>query len=247
MHTLASDHSTLLQHLTELRKRLLRSFLALAGVFLSLVNFSANLYHFVARPLLQQLPKGAHIIATTLVSPFFAPLKLTLFIALFIAMPYILSQIWQFISPALYPQEKKFGACFLSIGIALFYLGVGVNYYWVAPRVFAFFIHHTPKGVVMMTDIHHYINFILSLSLALGLVLETPLIVCLMVTSGWVSRQRLTHKRKYVFVGSFIIAMVIVPPDVLTQVVAATAIYTLFELGLFATKFYPNRKRNENT
>jgi sec-independent protein translocase protein TatC len=223
---------TLVSHLLELRDRLLRSVIAVLVCFVPLAFFQNQLFTLVARPLIQQLPAGTSLIATSVVSPFMAPLKLSLIVALFIAMPYVLFQIWGFVAPGLYKRERRFALPLLVSSIALFYAGIAFAYYVVFPLMFQFLASTTPEGVKMMTDIASYLDFVLLLFLAFGIAFEMPVAVVLLVTSGLVKLDVLTRNRGYVILGIFIIAAFLTPPDAVSQSFMAVPMYLLYELGI---------------
>jgi len=223
---------TLLSHLIELRSRLLRAAVAVLVLFVCLVPFSQTIFTLVAEPLMQQLPEGAEMIATQVASPFLTPFKLTLFVALFFAMPVVLYQIWRFVAPGLYKKEKRFAFPLLVSSILLFYAGIAFAYYVVFPLMFRFFAGVTPEGVTMMTDISAYLDFILALFFAFGLAFEVPIATVMLVWSGLVKTATLRGARAYVFLGAFIIGMFLTPPDAISQTLLAVPIYILYESGL---------------
>jgi sec-independent protein translocase protein TatC len=223
---------TLLSHLIELRSRLLKAAVAVLVLFVCLVPFAENIFTLVAEPLMQQLPEGAEMIATQVASPFLTPFKLTLFVALFFAMPVVLYQIWQFIAPGLYKKEKRFAFPLLISSILLFYGGVAFAYYAVFPLMFGFFAAVTPEGVTMMTDISAYLDFILTLFFAFGLAFEVPIATVMLVWSGLVKTSTLRGARAYVFLGAFVAGMFLTPPDAISQTLLAVPVYLLYESGL---------------
>jgi len=235
---------TFISHLTELRTRLLRSILLILIVFLGLFYFSNDIYSWLAAPLFKNLPADSSMIATEVASPFLAPFKLTLFSAVFISMPYLLYQAWSFIAPGLYKNERRFVLPLLFSSITLFYAGIGFAYYVALPLLFGFFTAVAPEGVTVMTDISRYLDFVLKIFFAFGLAFEVPVATILLVWSGFTSVQSLKKNRPYVIVGSFVLGMLLTPPDIISQVLLALPIWCLFELGLFLSlKFGP---KNEN-
>jgi sec-independent protein translocase protein TatC len=233
---------TLISHLLELRDRLLRSVIALAVCFTPLAFFQNELFTLVAKPLIDKLPEGTSLIATSVVSPFMAPLKLTLIMALFLAMPYILYQVWGFVAPGLYKHERRFAVPLIVSSIVLFYGGVAFAYYVVFPLMFQFLAATTPVGVKMMTDIANYLDFVLMLFLAFGIAFEMPVAVVLLVATGLVKLEVLTRNRGYVILGIFIIAAILTPPDAVSQCFMAVPMYLLYELGIvFARLMRKNR------
>ena len=227
----------LIEHLTELRQRLINVIVALLAVFLSLVYFANHIYSFVAEPLRRFLPDGATMIATEVASPFLAPFKLTLVVAAMVVMPYVLFQAWAFVAPGMYRQEKRFALPLLASSIVLFYSGVAFAYYVVCPMVFGFFTSVSPAGVTVMTDINHYLNFVLTMFFAFGFAFEIPVATVLLVWAGITTPQALTSKRPYIVVGCFVIGMVLTPPDVFSQTLLAVPMWMLFEVGVWASRW----------
>jgi sec-independent protein translocase protein TatC len=227
----------LIEHLTELRERLIRVIVTLLAVFLSLVYFANNIYSFVAAPLRRFLPDGATMIATEVASPFLAPFKLTLVVAAMAVMPYVLHQAWAFVAPGMYRQEKRFALPLLISSIVLFYCGVAFAYYVVCPMVFGFFTSVSPVGVTVMTDINHYLNFVLTMFFAFGFAFEIPVATVLLVWTGITSPAALVSKRPYIVVGCFVLGMVLTPPDVFSQTMLAVPMWMLFEVGVWASRW----------
>lgn len=227
--------SRITDHLTQLRTRLLRCALAIAVAFGALFPFAQTLYSYVSQPLRNYLPEGTSMIATGVTSPFLAPLKLTLMIALFISMPVVLHQVWGLIAPAVYRQERRIAAWLLAVSVLLFYGGMAFAFFLVFPMMFGFFASVTPDGVAMMTDIGLYLDFILALLLAFGLAFEIPVATFLVIWAGVTDVQTLRKSRPYVIVGCFVVGMVLTPPDVFSQTLLAVPMWILFELGLLAS------------
>jgi sec-independent protein translocase protein TatC len=223
---------TLISHLLELRTRLLHAVMAVGICFVPLAFFQNELFTLVARPLIEKLPAGTSLIATSVVSPFMAPLKLSLVGAVFLAMPYILSQVWGFVAPGLYKRERRFALPLVVSSIVLFYVGVAFAYYVVFPLMFQFLASTTPTGVKMMTDIASYLDFVLLLFMAFGIAFEMPVAVVLLVATGLVKLEVLTRNRGYVVLGIFIIAAFLTPPDAVSQTFMAAPMYLLYELGI---------------
>jgi sec-independent protein translocase protein TatC len=223
----------LVAHLTELRDRLLHSVLAVLVIFIGLFYFANDIYAFVSAPLRELLPEGATMIATEVASPFLAPFKLTMVVAVFLAMPYILHQTWRFIAPALYRSERRLALPILVSSIVLFYGGLAFAYYVVFPLIFAFFSSATPEGVSVMTDINSYLNFVLKLFFAFGIAFEIPIATVLLISAGVTSADALAAKRPYVVVVCFIAGMLLTPPDIISQTLLAIPVWLLFEVGLF--------------
>jgi len=230
------DDSTLIGHLIELRRRVLRALIGLALVLLALLPFAHRMYHLFAQPLLDALPAGAHLIAVEVASPFFAPLKLALFVALLIAMPWLLYQAWAFVAPGLYRREKRLAFPLLISSVLLFYTGCAFAFFIVLPSVFAFLTAITPDGVAMMTDINAYLSFVLVIFFAFGISFELPVALVILVLLGWVSAEQLRAWRGYAIVGIFILAAIITPPDVISQLLLAIPMCLLYEAGIIAAR-----------
>jgi sec-independent protein translocase protein TatC len=237
---------TLVSHLLELRDRLLHSVIAVVICFVPLAFFQNELFTLIAKPLIDQLPEGTSLIATSVVSPFMAPLKLSLILALFIAMPYVLYQVWGFVAPGLYKRERRFALPLIVSSIVLFYTGVAFAYYVVFPLMFKFLASTTPVGVKMMTDIANYLDFVLLLFLAFGIAFEMPVAVVLLVATGLVKLEVLTRNRGYVILGIFIIAAFLTPPDAVSQSFMAIPMYLLYELGIVFARMIQKSRRSES-
>lgn len=232
-------------HLVELRNRLVRVLAVLAVGFFALVYFRNDLYAAISLPLRQLLPAGSTMIATDVTAPFMAPFKLTFFVALFLGVPYILHQIWGFVSPALYQHEKRVAVPLLVSSILLFYAGVSFAHFITLPAILGFFTKVGPAGVAMMTDINLYLDFVLKLYLVFGFTFEIPVAVFLVIWSGIVSSDTLIDKRRYVIVFCFFIAMFLTPPDAISMAMLAVPMWLLFEAGLFFGRLMEKRKRAE--
>ena len=224
------------EHLIELRHHLIKICVAVLVIFLALVGFSRELYDFLSNPLVAQLPANATMIATDITSNFMAPIRLTVFVAAFFAMPYILYQIWSFVAPGLYKKEKKIAIPVLMSSIFLFYAGVAFSYFIVLKGVLKFFIMFAPQNVLPMTDIDSYLSFALKLFMVFGLTFEIPVVTLLLILTGVVSIQSLEDKRRYIIVGCFAVAAVVTPPDGVSMLMLAIPMWLLFELGLFLAK-----------
>jgi len=229
---------SLFDHLLELRSRLLKAILGVLLVFCSLAYFAQDIYQYLAQPLLQTMPSGSQMIATDVTSPFFAPFKLTIVISVFIAMPYILYQIWSFVAPGLYRNEKKLIAPLMLGSTILFYSGIAFAYFVVFPVVFAFFTSVAPEGVVIATDITSYLDFVLKLFFAFGAAFEIPVAIILLCWTGVTSPNSLRQKRPYVVVGAFVIGMLLTPPDIISQSMLAIPMLILFEIGIIIASMY---------
>ena len=222
----------LLTHLLELRQRLIRAMLGFIIVLLPLAYYARQLYHALAEPLLGLLPAGGSMIATEVASPFITPLKLAALVAFAISLPWVLYQVWAFVAPGLYRNERKLIIPLLVTSTLLFYVGVAFAYFLVLPRIFEFFLSVSPSGVAVMTDISHYLTFVIRLFMAFGLAFETPVAIVLLAWTGFVTPQKLAGQRQYVLVGVFIVAAIITPPDILSQCVLAVSMYLLYEMGI---------------
>lgn len=232
-----------ISHLIELRDRILRMVVAVFVVFLFLFPFANDIYTFVAAPLMAHLPEGSTMIATEVASPFLTPFKLALVSAVFLAMPYILSQFWAFVAPGLYRHEKELVVPLLVSSTALFYLGMLFAYFVVFPLVFAFLTASAPDGVAVMTDISHYLSFVLTLFFAFGVAFEVPIATILLVWMGIVTPEGLVQKRPYIIVAAFVIGMLLTPPDVISQTLLAVPMWVLFELGVVFSRIVMRRRR----
>lgn len=237
-----AEDMPLVAHLTELRSRLLRIVAIWMLVFACLFYFANDLYTFIAEPLRVFLPEGTSMIATDVASPFLTPFKLALVSALFLAMPFVLHQIWGFIAPGLYRHEKRLAIPLLASSIVLFYSGMAFAYYVVFPLVFGFFTSTAPAGVAVMTDINKYLDFVLTLFMAFGLSFEIPVATVLLVLTGAVDVAKLREIRPYVVVGCFVIGMVLTPPDVISQALLAIPMWLLYEVGILFSLLLKPRK-----
>lgn len=235
----------LISHLVELRTRLLRSITAILVVFLALIYFSNNIYDFVAQPLLSQLPEGTSMIATDVATPFLTPIKLTLVVSFFAAIPYLLYQAWAFIAPGLYQHERRLIMPLVASSAVLFYAGMAFAYYVVFPLVFGFFTSTAPAGVTVATDIASYLDFVLTLFFAFGVAFEIPVATILLCWTGVTTPQNLKEKRPYVVVGVFVVGMLLTPPDVFSQTLLAIPMWALWEIGLFFARFYVKKEDEE--
>jgi len=237
---------TLISHLLELRTRLMRIAISVVIVFIPLVIFANDLFTLVAKPLIEKLPEGTSLIATSVVAPFMTPLKLALVTAIFVAIPYILHQVWGFVSPGLYQREKRFAMPLLVSSILLFYAGVAFAYFILFPIIFAFFASTTPEGVMMMTDISSYLDFTLLLFFAFGLAFEMPVATVLLVATGLVKVETLQKNRGYVLLGIFIVAAFLTPPDAISQTFMAVPMYLLYEVGILFSRMIVRNRQVEN-
>jgi sec-independent protein translocase protein TatC len=237
---------TLISHLVELRDRLMRAVICIGVLFVPCAIYSNQLFTLVATPLIEKMPKGTSMIATSLVSPFLAPLKLSLFVALFIAMPYVLYQAWAFVAPGLYKHEKRFAVPLLASSIVLFYCGVAFAYFVVFPIMFAFFTTSAPTGVQMMTDMQNYLDFVLLLFFAFGVAFEIPIATVLLAFTGMVSVEAMGKNRGYVLLGIFVAAAFLTPPDAISQTAMALPMYALYEVGILGSRFLIKKRQAGN-
>lgn len=238
---------SLVQHLVELRDRILRIVLFLLIIFCGLFYFANDIYTFVSEPLQNLLPENSTMIATEVASPFLTPFKLTFFLALFLSMPFVLYQIWSFISPALYHRERRLAVPILISSILLFYAGMAFAYFVVFPLIFGFFTSVGPANVTVMTDISSYLDFVLKLFFAFGLAFEIPIAAVILIVAGVISAEGLAQKRPYIIVGCFVFGMLLTPPDIMSQSLLALPMWLLFELGLFFGRILtraPKEERN---
>lgn len=237
---------TLISHLLELRDRVVRMAIALVVTFIPSMIFSKKIFHLLAVPLQEQLQVGTTMIATSVTTAFTAPLKLAFYVALFAAMPYILYQLWGFVAPGLYRNEKRFAVPLLVSSIVLFYAGAAFAYFFVLPRAFEFFVNFAPEGIVVTPDISNYLDLALGWFLAFGIAFEVPVVVVLLTLTGLVTVEKLAASRGYVVIGIFVVAAVLTPPDPMSQIAMAIPMWLLFEGGLIFSRIL-NRKPPEDS
>jgi sec-independent protein translocase protein TatC len=228
---------TLMSHLIELRSRLFKIFGAVFAIFILLLPFASRIFNFVAEPLISVVP-GGELIALGPVSPLTATIMLSFYISLFAAMPVILYQVWAFVAPGLYKKEQRFAFPLLASSILLFYAGIAFAYYVVFPLIFAFVASFTPDTVAYMPDIAEYISFVMMLVLVFGLAFETPVATVLTVWTGLTTPEKLGKARPYVFLGAFVVGMLLTPPDVISQTILAIPVYLLYELGIIMSRIF---------
>lgn len=227
---------TLVSHLLELRDRLMKSLVVIGICFIPTATYMNRLFTFVAKPLIRRLPPGSTLIATSVVAPFMVPFKLALVAAIGLAIPYVLYQAWAFVAPGLYRHERKLAVPLLISSVLLFYLGAAFAYYAVFPVMLGFFVATTPKGVMMMTDMGNYLDFVMVLLLAFGAAFEVPIATVLLVWAGVVRITSLTKNRGFVLLGVFIVAAFLTPPDAVSQSFLAVPMYLLYEIGIVMAK-----------
>ena len=238
---------TFVEHLVELRNRLLRVVIVVAVLLLCMMPFANKLYAVLAAPLLAEMQMGGSMIATQVASPFLTPFKLALVAAILIGMPYILYQFWAFVAPGLYRHEKRLVFPLMVSSSFLFYLGMAFAYFVVFPLMFAFFQAVAPEGVEIMTDISSYLDFVLKIFFAFGLAFEVPIATVVLVWTGFTTTESLKQKRPYIIVGAFVVGMLLTPPDMISQTLLALPVWALFELGLVFAKMYVRRDPDEGT
>ncbi|MDF1762982.1 MAG: twin-arginine translocase subunit TatC [Oleibacter sp.] len=233
---MTAPEQSLISHLVELRNRLLRAVAVVLIIFLGLFYFANDLYLILVKPLSVLLPSDGQMIATGVAAPFLVPFKLTFVLSVLLAVPVILHQIWAFISPGLYQNEKRFAIPLLLSSIVLFYSGIAFAYFVVLPLVFGFFSAAGPEGISFMPDIGNILDFILKIFFAFGIAFEIPIATFLMVLSGITTVESLSSKRPYIFLGCFVVGMLVTPPDVISQTVLAVPMWLLFEVGVLASR-----------
>lgn len=237
-----SQQQSLMDHLVELRDRLLHIVLAILIVFLALFSFSEEIFSYAADPLLALMPEGTSMIATGVTSPFLVPFKLVLLLSVLLTVPYSLHQIWAFVAPGLYRNEKRMAIPLLVSSVVLFYCGIVFAYFVIFPILFGFFLGIAPEGVAVMTDIGQYLDFIIAIFFAFGLAFEVPVATFLLVAAGATTPDRMAEKRPYIIIGAFVFGMLLTPPDVISQSLLAVPMWLLFELGLVMSRFFLKEK-----
>ena len=242
----AAHEQGLVGHLVELRNRLLRIVVAVLLVFIVLAPFANYLYSVLAQPLLETMPEGTSMIATEVAAPFLTPFKFTFVLAVFISMPVVLYQVWAFVAPGLYANEKRMVMPLMIASTALFYAGILFAYYVVFPLIFAFLVAVAPEGVAVMTDISKYLEFVLKLFFAFGVAFEVPVATILLVWAGVVTPDELARKRPYVIVGAFVIGMLLTPPDIISQTLLALPMWLLFEIGVLLSRHLIKRTDDDD-
>lgn len=233
------DETSFMSHLVELRDRLLRSVIAVAVMLgiLAIYPGPAAIYDFLAAPLTAALPQGTNMIAIGVITPFMVPLKVTAMVAFVLALPFILYQAWAFIAPGLYAHEKRLGIPLIISSTLLFMLGIAFCYYFVFGQVFSFIASFAPKSITPAPDIEAYLSFVMTMFLAFGVAFEVPVALVVLVKMGVVTVEKLKEWRSYFIVGAFIVAAVVTPPDVVSQLALAIPMCLLYELGILAARF----------
>lgn len=234
---MSNSEDTFISHLIEMRDRLLRAVIAVVVLFVLLFPWAQDLYALLAQPMLAALPQGGQMIATEVTTPFFVPIKVTMMTAFLLAMPWVFYQMWAFVAPGLYQNEKRIGVPLVIASVILFLLGMAFAYFLVFPVVFGFIVGVAPEGVAVMTDIGKYLDFVMTLFMAFGIAFEVPVAVVLLVKMGMVSIAKLREIRPYVIVGAFVVGAIFTPPDVISQFMLAVPVWILYELGIIVASF----------
>ena len=232
---------TFISHLVELRTRLVRASAMVLAVFIILFAIwpgAAAIYDFLAQPMMSALPEGSKMIATGVITPFMVPMKVTMVVALMISLPWVLYQAWAFVAPGLYQHEKRLIAPLIISSSLLFLLGVAFCYFFVFGTVFKFINDFAPKSISVAPDIENYLDFVITMCLAFGLTFEVPVVVIVLVRMGLVSVEKLKAARPYVIVGAFVIAAVVTPPDIMSQLFLAVPLCLLYEVGLLLAPLF---------
>ena len=232
-----SIQDSFISHLIELRDRLLRAIVAVLIVLACIAPWASKIYQLLAAPMLAKLPAGGHMLATSVTTPFFVPLKVAALAAFVVALPYVLFQAWAFVAPGLYVREKKLVGPLIVATTVLFIIGMAFAYFLVFPVVFGFMAGVSPEGVTFAPDIEQYLNFVITMFLAFGVTFEVPIVVILLVRMGIVDIAKLKEIRPYVIVGAFVIAAIFTPPDVVSQLLLAIPMCVLYELGILIARF----------
>ncbi|HIJ21288.1 MAG: twin-arginine translocase subunit TatC [Gammaproteobacteria bacterium] len=233
-------------HLIELRDRLLRIVLAIVILFLGLFAFANDIYHYIATPLMELLPEGQSMVATGVISPFLTPFKLTLVLSFYIAIPYVLYQVWGFVAPGLYKHERRLVMPLAVSSTLLFYIGMAFAYYVVFPLIFAFLTTTAPEGVEVMPDMKDYLDFVLKLFFAFGIAFEVPIATILLCWMGTTTPDKLREKRAYVIVGAFVLGMLLTPPDMISQTLLAIPMWLLFEAGILFAPLFMSKEEEDD-
>ena len=234
---------TLMSHLLELRNRLMKGVLAILILFIPCAIFANELFTLIAQPLIEKLPKGTSLIATSVTSPFMTPFKVAFFVGLFASMPVVLYQIWAFVAPGLYRREKRFAVPLLVSSVFLFYGGVVFAYFAVFPVMFTYLVGTAPSGVSYMPDMARYLDFVLTMFFAFGVAFEVPVVVVLLVLTGLVKVEKLSENRGYVIIGIFVVAAILTPPDAISQCIMALPMWVLYEGGLVMARVMQKMRR----
>lgn len=238
---MSDSQETFISHLVELRDRLLRAIVAVVVVFCCLMPWAGSIYDLLAQPMMRALPEGTRMIATGVVTPFFVPVKVTLMVAFVLALPVVLYQVWAFVAPGLYAHEKRLALPMVVGSTVLFILGMAFCYFFVFGTVFSFIATFAPKSITPAPDIEQYLAFVMTMFLAFGITFEVPVVVVLLVKFGVLSVAKLKEIRSYVIVGAFVVAAVVTPPDVVSQLLLAIPMVLLYEFGILLARFVEPR------
>jgi sec-independent protein translocase protein TatC len=236
------DYASYIPHLIELRARLIRCCLVVLFLFLILFYIDDFLYTYIAGPFIERLPKSSALIATEVTTPFTVPMKLALVVSLLLSIPYLLFQLWSFIAPGLYRHEKKAIIPMILMSVGLFYMGVIFAYWVICPLALQFFALSAPPGILILTDIRHYLDFVLTIFFAGGIAFQVPIVTFAVFKAGMVTALQLSHIRPYVIVAAFIIGMLLTPPDVVSQILLAVPMCALYEMGVLYIKYIEKQK-----
>lgn len=242
-----AQEQSFLSHLIELRTRLVRSAIAILVVFLALSPFMKEIFDLLSEPMMAALPTGSKLLATGVITPFMVPLKVTLFSAFIISLPYVLWQVWAFVAPGLYRHEKKLAAPLIFSSVAMFAAGIAYCYFIVFKLIFRFIANFAPMSVTVSPDIEAYFSFVMGMFIAFGITFEVPIVVVLLVRFGIASVEKLKQARPYVIVGAFIVAAIFTPPDVVSQLLLAIPLVVLYELGIIVARFVEKPKPAEES
>lgn len=242
-----AQEQSFLSHLIELRTRLVRSAIAILVVFLALSPFMKEIFDLLSEPMMAALPTGSKLLATGVITPFMVPLKVTLFSAFIISLPYVLWQVWAFVAPGLYRHEKKLAAPLIVSSVAMFAAGVAYCYFVVFKLIFRFIANFAPMSVTVSPDIEAYFSFVMGMFIAFGITFEVPIVVVLLVRFGIASVEKLKQVRPYVIVGAFIVAAIFTPPDVVSQLLLAIPLVVLYEIGILVARFVEKPKPAEES
>jgi sec-independent protein translocase protein TatC len=229
---------TFISHLVELRSRVVKAAIAIVVVFLCLMPWAANIFDVLARPMMAALPAGSHMIATGVITPFLIPVKVTMLVAFIITLPWVLFQVWAFVAPGLYKHEKRLIAPLVISSSVLFIAGVAFCYFFVFGTVFPFINHFAPSSVSVAPDIDAYVDFVMTMFVSFGMAFEVPIVVIILVRMGLVPLAKLKQIRPYVVVGAFVVAAVVTPPDIMSQLLLAVPLVLLYEIGLFMAPIF---------
>ena len=241
------EEMTFIQHLVELRDKLLHSVVAILLIFVGIFPFANEVYGFIAAPIINVLPADTNIIAIGVISPFLTPLKMALIFAVYAAMPYLLFQIWSFVAPALYKHERQMILPLVISSTILFYAGLLFSFYVVFPVIFGFLSSIGPSIVDFTPDIQYYLDFVLKVSFAFGVAFEVPIATILLIMFGVTTVEKLKNNRPYVIIGAFVLGMLLTPPDIISQVLIAIPMWLLFEAGLFFAPLFKKQDQIQPT